>query len=149
MENKFNQTFYPLVEVGNESKIKLYLKNMKKYLGFITGFIFGLLAVLMAATGLVAGAGTGKVLAAFLAPFFFRPVASWLVNLGGDKSIVVFPIAILFNGLFFGLIGFLIQKYLRIKNKNESVVVYIFLLIVLLFILALFFECGIIKTCMA
>ena len=119
-----------------------FKKFMKKYLGFISGFIFGLLAVFMAATGLATR--TGEVLSPFLAPVFllFR-------NLGANNFSNFFQVGILLNGLFFGLIGFLIQKYLRIKNKNEYIAIYIFLLAVFLFILAIFFECGIIKTCMA
>ncbi len=115
---------------------------MKNYLGFIAGFFFGLLGVIMAATGLAAR--TGEILAPFFTPAFF-----FLRNLGASGLPILFPIGILLNGLFFGLIGYLIQKYLRSKNKNEHIILYIFVAIILLFILALFLECGIIKSCMA
>ena len=115
---------------------------MKKYIGFIFGFLLGLLGILMATTGLAAR--TGEILGSFFTPVFFL-----FKNLGPTYFGALFPIGIFLNGLLFGLIGYLIQKWLRSKNKSEYAVIYIFATIIVLFILALIVECTVVRTCMA
>ena len=106
---------------------------MKKHIGFITGFLFGLLGVLIASR-------VGTPLNIILIPSLFLLGILVVMRHGlMYSSDLVFPTGVLLNGLLFGLIGSLIQKYLRAKNRNEYIVVYIFASITLLLILSSLF----------
>ena len=125
---------------------------MKKYLGFIVGFIFGLFAIV------VPSMAFSRILDASI-PFFvpmYLFVAKLAANLSSDSANLqqqanlfstLLPIGAILNGLFFGLIGFLIQKYLHTKNKSEYIVIYIFAAIIVLFVLVGVLECVLVERC--
>lgn len=104
------------------------------YIGIVSGFIFGILCPFIAIFGLVSF--TIEFIYPLLFPieFLFRLITkeSWL---GG-----LFFETILFNGILFSFIGYLIQKSLRNKKKNEKIVLYIFIGTIIVTILLMFIE---------
>lgn len=105
----------------------------KKYLpGMMSGFIFGILAVFLSTLGLI------SLTAEILSPFIF-PIAFFIRMIPAFSSIpAIFSIAIILNGILFGAIGYLIQKYLPTNKKKF--VHYIFASVVLLIIIAIVVE---------
>ena len=118
---------------------------VKKYkLGTITGFIFGILLLPLATMGLVSS------FAVIILPFALPgliPTGIFIGIFGNAKilpplayTLIWVGIGTLINGFFYSYIGFLIQRKLRKKKKNEKIVLYIPLAIIGLVALSILLE---------
>ena len=113
-------------------------------LGTITGFIFGILLLPLATMGLVSS------MAIIILPFALPgiiPTGIFLRIFGTTPILppIVYTISwvsigTLVNAVFYTYVGFLIQRKLRKKNKNEKIVLYIPLAIIGLVILLILLE---------
>jgi len=100
-------------------------------LGTITGFIFGILSLPLAALGLV------STMAFVMIPFALPGAVA--VGIGTIFGLGILP-GILVNAFFYAYIGFLIQRRLRKKGKNEKIVLYIPIAIIGLVVLLILLE---------
>lgn len=104
--------------------------NITNYkLGVISGFIFGLFSLLFVFFGLA------SIVAEIIGKIFIFPGITF-----GKIFYNSILVAFLFNGFIYAFIGFLIQHLLKKGNKNEKIVVYIFLAIAILCILSIIVE---------
>ncbi len=110
----------------------------KHKLGIVTGLIFGLIAPYLVALGLISL--TIEMMSPFITLLMF-PFGFFLRFLSdSSQSSALFNMAILLNVVLFAFIGFFIQRNLRKRNKNEKIVLYIFLAVVALFVLLLIID---------
>jgi len=118
---------------------------IQKYkLGTITGFIFGILLLPLVVMGLV------SKMAIIILPFALPGLIPTGIFIGIFGTIDILPsifytigwvsIGILVNAVFYAYVGFLIQRKLRKKNKNEKIVLYIPIAIIGLVALLIFLE---------
>ena len=92
---------------------------LSKYkVGLIIGFSFGVCSVFFWALGLI------SVIAGQIGSIFFFPGLSIarFVFLQTDLGLYIMPLAMVLNGIFYALVGCLLQKWL----KKERYVVFVF-----------------------
>ncbi len=116
------------------------LRNNK--FGIIIGFLFGLLTIPLAALGLVSGiAGLIGLIFRFPGPLIGQ-LFVYQTAPNTYSSSVAMPVALLLNGVFYALVGGLLQKWL----KKKKYVVLIFVGVIVIIILAIIVETIIRKS---
>ena len=106
------------------------------YLGIISGFIFGVLSPIIFTIGIFVSVGIQ-----FIYPLLF-PVKFLfiLINKQWLGGLFLFLTTLFLNGIFFSFIGYVIQKFLRKRNKNEKIILYIFITVIISAILLMIIE---------
>ena len=104
--------------------------------GLITGFIFGLITIPLAALGLISGIG-GLIGLIFKFP---GPLIGQLfvfqTGPNSSSAAIAMPVAFVLNGIFYAFIGGFLQKWL----KKKKYVVLVFVGIIVLIIIAIIVE---------